>query len=85
MDFGYWGIDAPWGYVMMERPTCVDDEVLDEMVEYLDALRDEGQVNMFDSPRHLQQAYSDLTKNESYDIVNYWMESFAERHPSEEN
>lgn len=67
----------------LKRPSCVDDEMLDEMLEYLDALRDEGQVNMFAAPTHLRNAYSDLTKTESYDIVNFWMETFAERHPKE--
>jgi len=45
--------------------------------EFLDALRESGQINMFGAPRVLQDEFG-LNKHESIDIVSEWMKQFKE-------
>jgi len=62
----------------IERPETVTDEHL----EYLDALRESGDVNMFGARPYLADEFG-LDKADSSAILKYWMESFGERHPQE--
>jgi hypothetical protein len=60
----------------IERPaTCTEDHL-----EYLDELRESGLTNMFGARPYLHDAYPELSKQESGDILVYWMKTFADRH-----
>ncbi len=48
------------------------------MFEYLDDLRESGQVNMFGSGAYLQSAFG-LSRYEAKDVVLEWMKTFGER------
>jgi hypothetical protein len=45
--------------------------------EFLNGLRESGQINMFGAPRVLQDEFG-LNKHEARDIVSAWMEQFKE-------
>ena len=45
--------------------------------EFLNELRESGQINMFGAPRVLQDEFG-LNKHEARDIVTAWMEQFTE-------
>jgi hypothetical protein len=49
-----------------------------EYFDYLDTLRDLGEVNMFGAFPYLQQAF-DLTKTEAKEILKEWMENYGKR------
>jgi len=51
-----------------------------EMFEYLDDLRESGEVNMMDS-RPLAAEFG-LAKREAREVLSEWQKSFSERHPS---
>ena len=63
---------------MSNRPAICDDKHLD----YLDALRESGITNTYGSPRYLQDTYG-LNKKDAFTIVQFWMDTFSERHPKE--
>ena len=48
------------------------------MFQYLDDLRESGQVNMFGSGTYLQSAFG-LSRYEAKDVVLEWMKTFGER------
>jgi len=48
------------------------------MFEYLDELRESGEVNMFGSGTYLQSAFG-LSRHEAKDVVMEWMKTFGER------
>jgi hypothetical protein len=48
------------------------------MFQYLDDLRESGQVNMFGSGAYLQSAFG-LSRYEAKDVVLEWMKTFGER------
>lgn len=56
------------------RPPTVTDEHL----EYLDALRESGAVNMFGAAPHLAREFG-LPTREARHVLTYWMESFGQR------
>lgn len=60
-----------------ERPPFVTDEHL----EYLDELRESGEINMFGARPYLLLAFPDLSENEAAKVLTYWMYTFSERHP----
>ena len=59
---------------MIDRPEIV----IEEHLTYLDDLRESGIVNMFGAGEFLRHEF-DLSKKDSYTVLNYWMESFEER------
>jgi hypothetical protein len=59
----------------VEKPAIVTDEHL----EYLDELRDSGVTNMYGAGPYLVRAFS-VTRDESHEILGYWMDTFSERH-----
>jgi len=61
---------------MIDQPEIVIQEHLD----YLDALRESGETNMFGAGVYLQEEF-DLSKSDARTILSYWMKSFGERHP----
>lgn len=56
------------------------DFILDEHLEYLDALRESGQTNMFGARPYLASEYPDLTRAQASEVLTYWMRTFGERH-----
>lgn len=53
----------------------------DDHLEYLDDLRESGITNMWGASAFLHREFCDLSKQESKDILIYWMDTFSERHP----
>ncbi len=68
-----------------ERPDfCTDD-----MLEYLDGLRESGVANMFGAARYLDDEYPELRGDKKIGrlsspnaqaVLEYWMQTFDERH-----
>ena len=56
----------------MERPNFCTNEHL----EYLDALRDSGETNMFGAGPYLEAEFN-LTRPVAREILKYWMKSFT--------
>lgn len=54
----------------------------DEMLDYLDDLRESGVVNMFGAAPYVQEEY-DLTRADARAVLLYWMHTFSERHSQE--
>ena len=61
------------------RPKYVTDEVL----EYLDELRESGVTNMYGARPYVQKAFPLLTPHEAAKALTYWMQTFGERHKRE--
>lgn len=61
-----------------ERPEICDDE----MLEYLDDLRESGVTNMFGAGAYLREAF-DLSRGDASAVLAYWMRTFSDRHPRE--
>lgn len=57
----------------MKRLEFIEDGHL----EFLDDLRESGETNMFGASRYLADNYPDLSRNESRQVVSYWMETFG--------
>ena len=68
---------------MTDETTPRPDFVTDEMLEYLDDLRESGVTNMFGAAPYVAAAFG-LSRSESRAVHTYWMETFAERHPRED-
>ena len=61
-----------------ERPEVVTDDMLD----YLDLLRETGATNMFGAAPFVQEEF-ELSRDESRTVLTYWMRTFGERHADE--
>lgn len=59
-----------------EKP---DFDNLDEMLSYLDDLRESGVTNMFGARPYVEEAF-DIPAKAAGDVLLYWMETFSERH-----
>lgn len=57
-----------------ERPAIVTEEHL----EYLDALRESGETNMYGAGPWLRDSFG-VSRDESHEILGYWMASFSDR------
>lgn len=51
----------------------------DEMLEFLDDLRESGDTNMFGARPYIENRFEDLTSKEASKVLLYWMSSFSER------
>jgi len=58
----------------IERP----DDLEEEMLEFLDELRESGETNMFGARPYLMKEYNYLDKKEAADILSYWMKTFGD-------
>lgn len=47
--------------------------------EYLDKLRENGDVNMFGATPYLSRQFPQLSKQEARDVLKEWMDTFSER------
>ena len=59
-----------------ERPAFVTDE----MLVYLDELRESGVTNMFGAGPYIEDEFG-LGRTDARKVLTYWMETFSERHP----
>ena len=55
------------------------DFVTEEHLEYLDALRDSGETNMFGAGIYLRREF-ELSGDMARAILTYWMKTFSKRH-----
>jgi len=67
----------------MAKPDCVSDEKLDEILEYLDVLRDSGATNMFGAGEFISASFG-LSKEDAKSILGYWMRTFSEKKKKQE-
>jgi hypothetical protein len=58
-----------------ERPEIVTDD----MLEYLDELRESGITNMYGAAPYVRDEF-DLSIGDARKVLSYWMSTFAERH-----
>ncbi|KKN68336.1 hypothetical protein LCGC14_0452120 [marine sediment metagenome] len=56
----------------MDKP----EKLKDKHLEYLDALRESGDTNMYGAPWFLREEYPELNRKESHEILKYWMKNF---------
>ncbi len=61
-----------------KRPNFVTNEHL----EYLDELRESGVTNMFGAGSYLQDEF-EIGRETAGRVLQHWMETFSERHPTE--
>ena len=57
-----------------QRPEVVTDD----MLEYLDSLRESGAINMFGAGSYVQEEFC-LSRRDAKTVVLYWMQTFDER------
>lgn len=57
------------------------DFLTDDMLTYLDDLRESGATNMFGAGPYVEDAF-DLDSKRAREVVVYWMKTFGERHRS---
>ena len=55
------------------------DFITKEHLEYLDALRDSGETNMFSAGIYLRREF-ELSGDMARTILTYWMKAFSEQH-----
>lgn len=62
----------------------------DEMLVYLDELRESGETNMFGAGPYLDEEFPELRKGDkrsfhsserARSVLSYWMKTFSQRHP----
>ncbi len=66
---------------MEERP----EHLTDEMLTYLDDLRESGDTNMLGAVPYLRSEFFELNKSQAGSVLGYWMDTFAERHTKQES
>lgn len=62
------------------KPDFVTEQELSEILVALDELRETGIMNMFESPRYIEDAYG-YPHDQATRLVSYWMQTFGERNP----
>lgn len=62
-----------------EREAFITDEIL----QYLDKLRESGVTNMFGATPYIQEQYPMLNQSQARRALSYWMQTFGTRHPKE--
>jgi hypothetical protein len=65
---------------MNQQEDTMPEKCTEEMLDYLDDLRESGATNMFGATPFLRDAFA-ITQNEARAILLYWMNTFSERHP----
>ena len=57
----------------------IEGDAIEEMLVYLDELRESGETNMFGARPYLMEAF-DLDGPTGAKVLTYWMQTFEERH-----
>ena len=63
------------------KPDFVTEDDLDEMLDYLDDLRDSGVANAFGAGVYLRDEFF-MEKRDASTVLYYWMATFGDRHPT---
>ena len=50
-------------------------------LEYLDALRESGETNMYLAAPYLVRQFPEIHEPTSHAVLIYWMQTFSNRHP----
>jgi len=58
-----------------------ENNIQKDHFHFLDALRDSGECNMYESPAWLREAFPLVKRVESFEIFKKWADSFSQRHP----
>jgi hypothetical protein len=66
------------------RKVKMPDFVTEEHFEYLDEFRELGIANMYGAPVYVEEEFG-VSKEESIQIVSYWMKTFKERQKENKN
>jgi hypothetical protein len=56
--------------------------VTEDMLEYLDELRESGITNMFGATPYIEEEFPELERSEAREVLTYWMHTFSQRHSS---
>ena len=56
-----------------DRPDFVSDEHL----EFLDDLRESGDINMYLAREYILEDFPELSKEEAVEVLRYWMITFG--------
>jgi len=64
----------------IDKPGFATEDELDEMLGYLDVVKESCVINMFGAAPYLRDEFPELSKRESREVVAYWMKTFGERH-----
>ena len=51
----------------------------EEHLDYLDALRESGETNMYGARPYLMREFPDLTKDEALAILRHWQDTFPRK------
>ena len=62
---------------MMSKEATRPDVCDDEMLVYLDDLRESGATNMYGATPYLQSDFPDLSKAEARAVLSYWMKTLG--------
>jgi hypothetical protein len=65
----------------MSETTPRPEFVTDEMLDYLDELRESGETNMFGAAPYVHEVFG-CGKRTARAVLSYWMATFSERHAS---
>lgn len=57
----------------IERPEFVTND----MLEFLDDLRESGDTNMFGARPYVMEEFPELTRQEAGHVLSYWMKTFG--------
>ena len=57
----------------IERPEFVTND----MLEFLDDLRESGDTNMFGARPYVMEEFPELTRQEDGHVLSYWMKTFG--------
>lgn len=60
----------------------LDDDMRDEVFEYLDTLRESGVTNMWGAGVYLEHEF-DFDREQASAWLLEWMDTFSERHPKQ--
>ena len=64
---------------MSEETKTRPDFATDEMFKFLDELRETGNTNMFGAGPYLRNDFPELTKDDSYKVLGYWIHTPKEK------
>ena len=70
--------------LIMEKNLKKPKALKDMHLKFLDALRDNGKINMFGAPPYLMKAYESLSEDDARSIVAYWMKTYGDRHKQDD-
>ncbi len=64
----------------METENKKQEFITEEMLEFLDDLRESGVTNMFGAASYIKVEYPELNDKQCREALMYWMKTFSERH-----